>query len=65
MKFLNSKIKNFSITRLCNILDIRDDNIVASAMANLEAQGDVILSGFRKIYCEDGGEIHLSLYSIV
>jgi len=61
LKFANEEL---SIPRLCEILDMRDDYIIASAVANLEARGDVILSELKNIYVEDEESISLQLYSI-
>ena len=56
--------EKLSIPKLCEITGIMDDNIMQSIMANLEFKGDVVMNEFKEIYREDGGAIHLSLYSI-
>ncbi|NOQ68296.1 hypothetical protein GQ568_02545 [Patescibacteria group bacterium] len=57
--------EKLSIPQLCERTGIMDDYVMSSIMANLEAGGDAIMDEFRKVCREDGGAIHLSLYSLV
>jgi len=56
--------KKLSIPQLCEILGIEDEFVVIEAVGKLEKEGSVELNGFKTIYREDGGEIHLALYSL-
>ena len=52
-----------TIPELCKELDSSDEYGMMSAIAELEYSDDVILSGFDKVYREDGGAIYLAKYS--
>ena len=53
-----------SVPQLCEKTGILDDYIVSSGVANLQIKKSVVFNRFKTVYREDGGEIHLALYSI-
>jgi len=54
-----------TIPSLCrNIPEATNEFAIMHAIAELEHMGDVILTGFDRIYREDGGAIYLAEYSI-
>jgi hypothetical protein len=67
---MKSKIKailsreGLTIPEICKRLDIENEYAAMRAVAQLEASGDAILSGFDRIYREDGGAIYLAKYGI-
>ena len=51
-----------TVSSLCNELNIEDEHEVVKIIGDLENSGKVSLKGFKKVYREDGGEIHLAIY---
>ena len=45
-------------------LELKDEHEVMTAVCYLEKQNQITLKGFKKIYREDGGCIHLAIYGI-
>ena len=56
--------KGLSIPQLCEETGAEDEYVIMDIIAGLENKKIVALNGFKKIYREDGGTIHLALYSI-
>ena len=48
-----------------NLDGVTNEFAVMRAVGELENKGEIILTGFNRIYREDGGAIHLAEYSIV
>lgn len=55
--------KDSTIPNLCEKFDELDDFVMASVVAELESSGDAELVGFKTVYREDGGAIHLARYT--
>lgn len=66
---MKSKIKSLlsndgiSIPEMCKRLDVKNEFAVMRAVAELQYSGDAVLSGFDRLYREDGGAIYLAKYS--
>jgi hypothetical protein len=66
---LKDRIKNEltrgdeTIPQLCKILKEPDEYKLMANIAELMDSGEVHLSGFDKLYREDGGAIYLAKYS--
>ncbi len=60
---LKEEGKDSTIPSLCNSFDVSDDFVVASIIAELESSGEAELVGFKTVYREDGGAIHLARYT--
>jgi len=55
-----------TIPSLCrNIPETTNEFAIMRAVAELEYSKEVVLTGFDRIYREDGGAIYLAEYSIV
>ena len=61
---LEREKRGLSIPQLRNKTNAGDEYDIMDIIANLESKKIVALNGFEKIYREDGGTIHLALYSL-
>ena len=67
---MKSKIKallydnELTIPQICNPLNIDNEFAVMRAVAKLQCLEEVVLTGFDKIYREDGGAIYLAKYVV-
>ncbi|MFZ3167651.1 MAG: hypothetical protein WA130_08550 [Candidatus Methanoperedens sp.] len=58
-----SRNEDSTIPFLCQKLGIGNEFDVITAIGDLEITGEIVLTGFKTVYREDGGAIHLAKYS--
>ena len=58
------KTQDNTIISLCEKLGLDDEYTLLQIIAELELDNKISLKGFKEVYREDGGYIHLAVYGI-
>jgi len=56
--------KNHTVYELAKNLNVDDEIEILKVIVYLEVQNQITLKGFKTVYREDGGCIHLEIYGI-